>query len=61
MKKSQFGPTQIAVILKEFDNGKSAKDITRDHNHNVDKTSLYKLRQRYAGMEASELKRVKTL
>ena len=60
MKKSQFSPTQIAVILKELHNGKSAKEITRHYNHNVNKTSLYKLWQRYAGMEASELKRVKT-
>ena len=61
MKKSQFSPTQIAAILKEFNHGKSAKEITRHHNHNVNKPSLYKLRQRYAEMEASEIKRVKTL
>ena len=61
MKKSQFSPTQIAAILKKFNNCKSAKEITWHHNQNVNKTALYKLRQRYAGMEASELKRVKTL
>ena len=60
MKKSKFSSLHIAVILKEFNNGKSAKEITRHHNHNVNKTSLYKLRQSYAGMEASGLKRVKT-
>jgi len=59
MKKSQFSPTQIAVILKEFDSGKSAEEITRDHG--VSKASLYKWRQRYGGMEASELKRMKEL
>jgi len=59
MKKSKFTTTQIASILKEFDNGKSAEEITRDHG--VSKASLYKWRQRYGGMEASELKRIKDL
>jgi putative transposase len=59
MKKSTFSPAQIAGILKEFDNGKSAEEINRDHG--VSKASLYKWRQRYGGMEASELKRIKDL
>lgn len=59
MKKSQFSPAKIAGILKEFDNGKSAEEITREHG--VSKASLYKWRQRYGGMEATELKRIKEL
>lgn len=59
MKKSQFSPSQIANILKEFDNGKSAEEINREHG--VSKASLYKWRQRYGGMEATELKRIKEL
>jgi putative transposase len=59
MKKSTFSPAQIAGILKEFDNGKSAEEINRDHG--VSKASLYKWRQRYGGMEATELKRIKEL
>lgn len=59
MKKSQFSATQIATILKEFDNGKSAEEINREHG--VSKASLYKWRQRYGGMEATELKRIKEL
>ena len=31
MKKSTFSPAQIAGILKEFDNGKSAEEINREH------------------------------
>ncbi len=42
MKKSQFTPTQIASILKEFDNGKSAEEINREHG--VSKAALYKCR-----------------
>ncbi len=59
MKKSQFSPTQIAAILKEFEGGKTAEMITRDHG--VSKASLYKWRQRYGGMDASELKRIREL
>ena len=59
MKKSTFSPAQIAGILKEFDNGKAAAEITREHG--VSKAALYKWRQRYGGMDASELKRIKEL
>ena len=59
MKKSTISPAKIAGILKEFDNGQSAEEINRDHG--VSKASLYKWRQRYGGMEASELKKIKEL
>lgn len=59
MKKSKFSPTQIASILKEFENGKDATKIIREYG--VSKASLYQWRRRYGGMEASDLKRVKEL
>ena len=59
MKKSRFSPTQIAKILKEFDLGKDVETISREYG--VSKASFYKWRQRYGGMEASELKKVKKL
>ncbi len=59
MKKGKFNTEQIAKILKEFEQGKSVEDITREHG--VSRASFYKWRQRYSGMEASELKRVKEL
>jgi putative transposase len=59
MKKKRFTPQQIATILKEYDKGKSVEEITRDHG--VSKASFYKWRQRYGGMEATELKRLKEL
>ena len=59
MKKGTFSPTQIAGILKEFDNGKSVEEISRKHG--ISRAAFYKWRQRYGGMEASELKRVKEL
>jgi putative transposase len=59
MKNSKFTPTQIAGILKEFENGKSVEEIGREHS--ISRASFYKWRQRYGGMEASELKRVKEI
>ncbi len=47
MKKSTFSPAQIAGILKEFDNGKIAGDISL--NHTISKASLYKLATAKAG------------
>lgn len=59
MKRSKFSPTQIAKILKDFDLGKDADTLSREYG--VSKATFYKWRQRYGGMEASELKRVKQL
>ena len=59
MKRSTFSPTQIAGILKEFDNGKGIDELTRAHG--ISRATLYKWRQRYGGMDASEMKRVKAL
>jgi len=59
MRTSKFSPQQIAKILKEFDNGKSVVDITRDHG--VSSSAFYKWRSKYAGMNSKELKRLKEL
>ena len=59
MRKSQFNHTQIASILKEFEQGKTADEINREYG--VSKATFYKWRERYGGMEASELKRIKEL
>lgn len=59
MKRSKFSPTQIAKILKEFEQGKSVEEISREHG--ISRATFYKWRQRYGGMDASELKRIKQL
>ncbi|MBK6821191.1 MAG: transposase [Bacteroidetes bacterium] len=43
MKKSKFSTTQVAAILKEFDNGKSVKIFLREHG--VGRATFYKWRQ----------------
>ena len=59
MRKSKFSPQQIAKILKEFDNGKSVDQISREHG--VSSSAFYKWRSKYAGMNSKELKRLKEL
>jgi len=59
MKRSKFSPTQIAKILKEFELGKDVDTLSREYG--VSKATFYKWRQRYGGIEASELKRIKQL
>jgi putative transposase len=59
MKKKRFSPEQIAGILKEYDNGKPAQEIVREYG--VSKAAFYKWRERYAGMNSEELKKLKAL
>ena len=59
MKKTNFTETQIVKAIKEHENGRDAQDICRELG--VSKAAFYKWRQRYGGMEATELKRVKEL
>jgi len=59
MKRSKFSPQQIAQLLKEFDNGKSVDQISREHG--VSTATFYKWRSRYAGMNSKELKKLKEL
>lgn len=59
MRTSKFSPQQIAKILKEFDNGKSVEEISREYG--VSTSTFYKWRSRYAGMSGKELKRIKEL
>lgn len=59
MKQSKFSPIQIAKILKEFEQGKDVETISREYG--ISRAAFYKWRQRYSGMEASDLKRLKEL
>lgn len=59
MKTSKFTPTQVAKILKEYELGKSVEEIIRFYG--ISRPTFYKWRQRYGGMDAKELKRIKEL
>jgi putative transposase len=59
MKKSKLTPEQMSKILKEFNQGKKVEEITREYG--ISRAAFYKWRQRYGGLEASELKRMRQL
>lgn len=59
MKRTKFTETQIVKAIKEHENGKDAKEICRELG--ISTASFYKWRQRYGGMEVSELKKYKEL
>ena len=59
MKKSQFTESQIVKAIQEYEGGRDAKDICRELG--VTTATFYKWRQRYGGMEVSELKKMKEL
>lgn len=59
MRKSKFSPTQISKILKEFENGKSVSELSREYG--VSSATFYKWRERYSGMSGKDLKRIKEL
>jgi putative transposase len=51
--------SQIVALLKEADAGMAIKDLCRKHN--IGSSTFYKWRQKYGGMEASDVKRLKEL
>lgn len=59
MKKTTFTETQIVRAIQEHENGRKAEDICRELG--ITTAAFYKWRQRYAGMEVAELKKIKAL
>lgn len=59
MKKSKFTEPQILQILKEYETGLTANEISRKYN--INKNTLYNWRNKYSGMESSDIKKLKQL
>jgi len=59
MKPSKFSEAQIVAILKEGDAGVPVADILRKHG--ISHATYYKWKSKYAGVEASDLKRMREL
>jgi putative transposase len=51
--------SQIVAILKEAEAGVPIKDLCRQHG--IGNSTFYKWREKYGGMEASDVKRLKEL
>ena len=59
MRKSRFTEAQIVGILKELEAGTPASELARRHGIHANTIRLW--RDRYGGLEASDLARLKQL
>lgn len=59
MKKQRFTETQIVSILKQYEGGRDPMDLSREYG--ISKATLYNWRKKYAGMDVSHLKEMKSL
>jgi putative transposase len=59
MKRSRFSENQIIKILKEAEAGVPVTDLCRTYGFS--KSSFYKWKAKYGGMEASDLRRLREL
>ncbi len=59
MKKSKFTESQIVKALKEHESGRSAQDVCRELG--VSTVTFYKWKQRYGGLEVSDVQRMREL
>jgi putative transposase len=59
MKRSTFSEHQIVKILREAEAGITVEELSRQHGFS--KSSFYKWKAKYGGMDTSSLKRLKEL
>ena len=59
MRKRRYTEVQIVAILKELDAGRSATELARKHGVHVNTLRLW--RSKYAGLDVSDLTRLKEL
>lgn len=57
--KKRFTNEQIVAILQRLERGEKAKDLCREAG--VSSPTLYAWRQKFGGMEVSDVKRMKDL
>lgn len=59
MKRSKFTESEIINILKEYEFGKSVKDICREYG--IATPTFYSWKHKYSGMDTQQLKELKAL
>jgi len=59
MKKWRFSEQQMALILKQADDGTSVEEVCRKAG--ISQQTYYRWRKKYAGLMPSEVRRLKQL
>ena len=59
MKTSKFSESQIIAMIRQHGKGMKVADICREHG--ISQGTFYNWKGKYAGMDASQLKRLKEL
>jgi putative transposase len=59
MRKKRFNEYQIIKVLKQAEEGRSVTDVCRQHG--ISTSTFYNWRDKYGGMSASEVRRLKEL
>jgi putative transposase len=59
MKKTRFSESQIISLLKELEAGMPVKELSRKHG--ISDATIYIWRNKFGGMNNSELKRLREL
>jgi len=59
MKRSKFSENQIISILKAVEAGRTVREVCRENE--IAETTYYKWKQKYGGMQASDIKRLREL
>ena len=59
MKKSRFSEAQIALVLKQAEDGTAVGEVCRKAG--ISEATFYNWRKKYAGLLPSEMKRLRQL
>ena len=59
MKGKRYTPEQIIKILREAERADSARDVIR--RYDITEQTFYRWKKVYAGMEVSDIKRLKAI
>ncbi len=59
MKKTRHSETEMVNAVRQLESGVSAELVAREHG--ISRTSLYKWKSKYSGIDVSQVKRLKEL
>ena len=59
MKKTRFTESQIVAAIKKHESGVSTKEVCRELG--ISEATFYNWKARYAGMEVSDVKKMKEM